>query len=138
MATGGVRTVKVRAIEARILPWAPWLLGLSVLIQFVLVADQSKMTMVDLMVYRNGSPFLLHGTLYDWHLAHFSPQFPLPFTYPPFAAVVFIPLAHLPWLAVRWLWQVVSVAALWWLVRVSFRMIAKDRATNAPIVRGHL
>jgi alpha-1,2-mannosyltransferase len=125
--------VSVRAAEARILTVAPWLLAASLLIQFALVAVQSKMTMVDLMVYRNGSPFLLHGTLYDWHLAHFSPQFPLPFTYPPFAAVVFIPLAHLPWLAVRWLWQVISVAALWWLIRVSFKMIAKDHPGIDPV-----
>jgi alpha-1,2-mannosyltransferase len=125
--------VKVRAIEARILPWAPWLLGLSVLIQCVLVLDQSKMTMVDLMVYRNGSPFLLHGTLYDWHLLHFSEQFPLPFTYPPFAAVVFIPLSFVPWAVVRWLWQAISVFCLWWLVRLSLRLIARDTAseTNA-------
>ncbi|HEX5401986.1 MAG TPA: mannosyltransferase [Pseudonocardiaceae bacterium] len=123
--------MSVRAVEARILAVAPWLLGVSLVVQFVLVAIQSKMTMVDLMVYRDGSPFLLHGTLYDWHLAHFSAQFPLPFTYPPFAAVVFIPLSHLPWLVVRWLWQAISVAALWWLIRVSFRILAKDRVTAA-------
>jgi alpha-1,2-mannosyltransferase len=138
MAQGGERTVNVRAVEARILAVAPWLLAASLLIQFALVAVQSKMTMVDLMVYRNGSPFLLHGTLYDWHLVHFSPQFPLPFTYPPFAAVVFIPLAHLPWLVVRWLWQVISVAALWWLVRVSFRIIAKDRVGRTALVTDRL
>lgn len=122
--------MNVRAIEARVLAVAPWLLGASVLIQFALVASQAKMTMVDLMVYRNGSPFLLHGTLYDWHLAHFSQQFPLPFTYPPFAAVVFIPLSYLPWVAVRWLWQLISVACLWWLVRLSLRLIARDDTTG--------
>jgi alpha-1,2-mannosyltransferase len=126
--------VNVRAIEARLLALAPWLLGASVLIQFALVASQAKMTMVDLMVYRNGSPFLLHGTLYDWHLDHFSQQFPLPFTYPPFAAVVFIPLSYLPWVAVRWLWQLISVGCLWWLVRLSFRLIARDDATTTDDV----
>jgi alpha-1,2-mannosyltransferase len=116
----------VRAVEARILTVAPWLLGVSVLLHFVLVATQTKMTMVDLMVYRNGSPFLLQGSLYDWHLTQFSEQFALPFTYPPFAATVFIPLSYLPWVLVRWLWQVVSLACLWWLVRLSLRIISRD------------
>jgi alpha-1,2-mannosyltransferase len=120
--------VKVRALEARILSVAPWLLGASVLLHFALVATQTKMTMIDLMVYRDGSPSLLRGTLYDWHLTEYSQQFALPFTYPPFAAVVFIPLSWLPWVVVRWLWQIVSVACLWWLIRLSLRLIAKDRA----------
>ena len=124
--------MNVRAVEARVLRVAPWLLGVSVFIHFVLVAMQAKMTMVDLMVYRDGSPFLLHGTLYDWHLSEYSEQFALPFTYPPFAAVVFLPLSWLPWVAVRWLWQVVSVACLWWLVRLSLRLIAKDVDTDRP------
>jgi alpha-1,2-mannosyltransferase len=118
--------VNVRAVEVRILTVAPWLLGVSVLLHFVLVATQTKMTMVDLMVYRNGSPFLLQGSLYDWHLTQFSEQFALPFTYPPFAATVFIPLSYLPWVVVRWLWQVVSLACLWWLVRLSLRIISRD------------
>jgi alpha-1,2-mannosyltransferase len=126
--------VNVRAVEARILTVAPWLLGVSVLVQFALVALQAKMTMVDLMVYRDGSPFLLHGTLYDWHLSEYSEQFALPFTYPPFAAVVFLPLSWLPWVAVRWLWQIISIVCLWWLVRVSLRLVAKDVNTDTEDV----
>jgi alpha-1,2-mannosyltransferase len=119
--------VNVRGIEARILAVAPWLVGLSILVHFALVLSQTKMTMIDLMVYRDGSPTLLQGTLYDWHLTEYSGQFALPFTYPPFAAIVFIPLSWLPWIAVRVLWQVLSVACLWWLVRLSMKLIAKDR-----------
>ncbi|HEX4724783.1 MAG TPA: mannosyltransferase [Pseudonocardiaceae bacterium] len=119
--------MKVRAIEARILTVAPWLLGASILVHFALVLTQTKMTMIDLMVYRDGSPTFLKGTLYNWHLTEYSGQFALPFTYPPFAAIVFIPLSWLPWVAVRWLWQILSVACLWWLVRLSMKLIAKDR-----------
>ena len=119
--------MNVRAFEARILAVAPWLLGVSVLVHFALVLTQTKMTMIDLMVYRDGSPTLLQGTLYDWHLTRYSGQFALPFTYPPFAAIVFLPLSWLPWVAVRVLWQVLSVACLWWLVRVSLKLIARDR-----------
>ena len=121
--------MNVRAIEARVLPLAKWLLGASVLIHFVLVLTQAKMTMIDLMVYRNGSPFILHGTLYDWHLAQYSQQFALPFTYPPFAALVFLPLSWVPWVVARWVWQIASVICLWWLVRLSLRLIGRDRAT---------
>jgi alpha-1,2-mannosyltransferase len=119
--------VNVRAVEARVLTVAQWLLGVSVLMHFTLVLTQTKMTMIDLMVYRDGSPSLLHGGLYDWRLTEFSQQFALPFTYPPFAAVVFIPLSWLPWVLTRFLWQVLSVVCLWWLVRLSLRLIAKDR-----------
>ena len=39
------------------------------------------------------------GTLYNYTYADQTPDFPLPFTYPPFAAVVFYPLTFLPfWL----------------------------------------
>ena len=41
-----------------------------------------RVSMIDLMVYRNASPSLLHGTLYDWRQTQFSAQFALPFTYP--------------------------------------------------------
>lgn len=119
--------MNVRAIEARILTVAPWLLGVSVLVHFALVVTQTKMTMIDLMVYRDGSPTLLQGTLYDWHLTEYSGQFALPFTYPPFAAILFLPLSWLPWVAVRVLWQAVSVVCLCWLVRLSLRLIARDR-----------
>ena len=111
------------------LPFAKWLLGASVLVHFFLVATQAKMTMIDLMVYRDGSPFILHGTLYDWRLAEYAQQFALPFTYPPFAALVFLPLSWVPWAVARWVWQIISVICLWWLVRLSLRLIGKDRAS---------
>ncbi len=121
-------------IESRGRAVAPWLLGASILIHFVLVATNTQMTMIDLMVYRNASPFLLHGTLYDWRQTQFSAQFALPFTYPPFAALVFLPLSWLPWVVVRFGWQIVSVVCLWWLVRLSLRLIARDRANRLPSV----
>jgi alpha-1,2-mannosyltransferase len=125
--------VNVRAIEARVLSVAPWLLGISVLVHFALVLTQTKMTMVDLMVYRDGSPSLLDGSLYAWHLSEYSQQFALPFTYPPFAALVFVPLSWLPWALVRVLWQIASVACLWWLVRLSLKLIARDREGRAGL-----
>ncbi len=52
---------------------------------------------VDLHVYVGGAGTLGdHGMLYDYVYADQTPDFPLPFTYPPFAAVVFYPLHLLP------------------------------------------
>lgn len=127
--------MNVRAVEARILMLAPWLLAISVVIHFVLVA-QARMTMLDLWVYRDGSSALLTGRLYDWHLTEPPHQTALPFTYPPFAALVLLPLSYLPWAVVRWGWQIISVVCLWWLVRLSLRLIAQnDNATAEDVWR---
>ncbi|WNM33019.1 glycosyltransferase 87 family protein [Streptomyces sp. Li-HN-5-11] len=67
---------------------------------------------LDLRVYREASPHVLSGGLYDYAL-HTGPPIPLlPFTYPPFAALVFLAPARLPWTVLVVLWQTVSVAAL--------------------------
>ena len=52
---------------------------------------------VDLHVYVDGAATIgTTGALYDYVYADQTPDFPLPFTYPPFAAVVFYPLHLLP------------------------------------------
>jgi alpha-1,2-mannosyltransferase len=71
--------------------------------------------LIDLRVYRMGGSLLLHGgQLYEAHLAGSG----LPFTYPPFAAVMMVPLAIVPWpVAVSvWTWvSVLCLAAIWWV-----------------------
>ncbi len=54
------------------------------------------MNLVDLHVYVDGSEALRGGSLYDFTYSEVTPDFPLPFTYPPFAALVFFPLHFLP------------------------------------------
>ena len=79
---------------------------------------------VDLHVYLGGAAALDHpGTLYSYVYADQTPDFPLPFTYPPFAALVFYPLSRLPFGAVAFGWQVGTIAALYGVVRVSQRLI---------------
>lgn len=58
---------------------------------------------VDTAVYRAGALTLLHGEpLYDSAIVTFTPEWaPLPFTYPPSAALLFVPLAVLP-VTVAW------------------------------------
>ncbi|MEE6175812.1 mannosyltransferase [Mycobacterium sp. 050134] len=79
---------------------------------------------VDLHVYLGGAAAIDHpGTLYSYVYAEQTPDFPLPFTYPPFAAVVFYPLHLLPFGVVAFLWQIATIAALYGAVRVSQRLL---------------
>jgi alpha-1,2-mannosyltransferase len=87
---------------------------------------------VDLHVYVGGAAALNHpGTLYSYVYADQTPDFPLPFTYPPFAAVVFYPLQLLPFGLLAFLWQVVTVAALYGVVRVSQRLMGLAADPNS-------
>jgi alpha-1,2-mannosyltransferase len=87
---------------------------------------------VDLHVYVGGAGVLAdHGMLYDYVYADQTPDFPLPFTYPPFAAVVFYPLHLLPFQVVAFGWQLGIVAALYGVVRISQRLLPiADGAAN--------
>jgi len=66
----------------------------------------------------NGANFV------DLHVyADQTPDFPLPFTYPPFAALIFYPLSTVPFGLVALAWQLGIIAALYGVVRVSQRLI---------------
>ena len=89
---------------------------------------------VDLHVYVGGAGALDHpGTLYDYVYADQTPDFPLPFTYPPFAAVVFYPLHLLPFGVVAFCWQIGIVAALYGVVRLSLRLVGRADARPAML-----
>jgi alpha-1,2-mannosyltransferase len=79
---------------------------------------------VDLHVYVFGAATIDRpGSLYHYVYADQTPNFPLPFTYPPFAAVVFYPLHFLPFGLVAFCWQVGTIAALYGVVRLSQRLL---------------
>ena len=79
---------------------------------------------VDLHVYLGGAATLDEpGTLYSYVYAEQTPDFPLPFTYPPFAALVLYPLSKLPFALVAFGWQLGVIAALYAVVRISQRLI---------------
>ena len=79
---------------------------------------------VDLHVYVGGAATLGRpGELYDYVYAGQTPDFPLPFTYPPFAAVVFYPLTLVPFGLLALAWQLGIVAALYGVVRTSQRLL---------------
>jgi len=74
---------------------------------------------VDVEVYREAARSVVYGRpLYD-QLTE-PPQL-LPFTYPPFAALVALPLAMLPFRAVGVLWTVAQVLATYATVLLAFR-----------------
>ena len=79
---------------------------------------------VDLHVYVGGAAMIDHpGSLYHYVYADQTPDFPLPFTYPPFAAVIFYPLHLLPFGLVAFCWTVGTMAALYGVVRISQRLL---------------
>ncbi len=86
---------------------------------------------VDLHVYLGGAAALDHpGTLYSYVYSEQTPDFPLPFTYPPFAALVFYPLSRLPFSLVAVCWQIGIIAAVYGVVRVSQRLIGVARGAR--------
>lgn len=89
---------------------------------------------VDLHVYLGGAAALDEpGTLYSYVYAEQTPDFPLPFTYPPFAALVFYPLTRLPFGLVAFCWQLGVLAALYGVVRVSQRLIGAGGHRSAML-----
>jgi len=89
---------------------------------------------VDLHVYLGGAATLDEpGTLYSYVYAEQTPDFPLPFTYPPFAALVLYPLSKLPFALVAFCWQLGVIAALYGVVRISQRLIGVPAGAGHPI-----
>ncbi|MFE2957386.1 mannosyltransferase [Nocardia tengchongensis] len=99
-------------------------LGISVLARLVWVLLlPNGMNFVDLHVYVDGSANLFGGNLYDYTDSSKTPDFPLPFTYPPFAALVFYPLHFLPFGVVAIGWLLATVAALFGVVWFALEML---------------
>ena len=124
MAAGG------RAAGEWLIAHAGWCLAASLAAHVLAVATHPPAPL-DLRVYREASPSVLSGGLYDYAL-HTGPPIPvLPFTYPPFAALVFLPLSWLPWAALFVLWQAASVAALLVITGCALRLVSGDRRDSA-------
>ncbi|GAB2506306.1 mannosyltransferase [Nocardia heshunensis] len=88
----------------------------------------SNLILVDLHVYVEGSANLFSGNLYEWTDSSRSPQFPLPFTYPPFAALLLYPLHFLPFDVVAVGWLLATAAALFGIVWIALEMMVGREA----------
>ncbi|MEU5977142.1 glycosyltransferase 87 family protein [Streptomyces sp. NPDC047315] len=106
------------AVRRRALDHARWLLLLSLAAHAVVLAVAPP-DPFDLRVYWEASPQVLSGRLYDFRLAPSG----LPFTYPPFAAVVFLPLSYVPWPVAVVGWHLLSLGALTVIVVCAGRLL---------------
>ena len=100
--------------------WAPWAFLAAMLVLHVVVTElgSDPFAMVDLDVYVQGAGHLRDGTLYDFVTLPLK----LPFTYPPFSALLFVPLGWLPWTLTRILWQAASIAAIGLIIDATLRL----------------
>ena len=122
-------------MPARLAAAAPILLVISIVARLAwtyLVPNGANF--VDLHVYVGGAGMLDGpGALYDYVYADQTPDFPLPFTYPPFAAIVFYPLHLLPFGLVAFAWQLGLFAALYGVVRISQRLLGSGDHRTAML-----
>ncbi len=85
-------------------------------------ADDQRL--VDLDVYRTGGRMVLEGqAVYDFITP--APQL-LPFTYPPVAALLAVPLAWMSWETAQWVWTAGVFAALAVTVGFAFRQVNRN------------
>ncbi|AMY19715.1 MULTISPECIES: mannosyltransferase [Nocardiaceae] len=118
---------------------APALLVVTVLLRVLwTVATPNGSNWVDLHVYVDGSASAFDGSLYDFTYSEETPDFPLPFTYPPFAALVFYPLHFLPFPLVGALWMIATGLALYAVVRIALGLVGGDRANTVEWRRAAL
>ena len=92
--------------------------------------------LVDLDVYRGAGRAVLHGhDLYSF-VGH-APQ-RLPFTYPPFAALLATPLAAVPFTAAGWVWSVGEVLTTIAITALAFRSLLSRFSGWWPLAAGVL
>ncbi|RAS70297.1 alpha-1,2-mannosyltransferase [Lentzea atacamensis] len=117
-------------LEQRLLAVAPWLLAISAVARTWVIVTGFGNESIDLYVYWSLAPHVLEGDLYQVTSPHSPPDFPLPFTYPPFGALVFLPMTWMFWGLAQWSFRLLSVLCLYWIVRVTLRLIAGERWTT--------
>ncbi|WP_309226884.1 MULTISPECIES: mannosyltransferase [unclassified Mycolicibacterium] len=123
----------LRSAPDRLRQLAPAVLLVSAAMLMALTIP-SQPDLVDFHVYVLGGSALEHpGTLYTFAYSTQSPTQPLPFVYPPFAAILFYPLHFLPFAAIGLLWQVAMIAAMYAIVRITQRMLGGGSQSEAML-----
>lgn len=92
--------------------------------------------LVDLDVYRNAGTSVLHGRDLYGYLSH--PPQRLPFTYPPFAALLAVPLAWLSFSAAGIVWTLGELACTVGLTAIGFRRLLDRAGRWWPLLLGLL
>lgn len=133
---GPVTSIPPRAAFLRVLGLLVLAASAAPLANRYLVTYPQEIWQVDLEVYREGARSLLHGgSLYDLRTP--PPQF-LPFTYPPFAAVVGLPLVLGSFTLVGWVWTVLQMGLLWLCVGIAFRPLLERAGSLGGLLQGTL
>lgn len=116
-----------------------WVLGIAVLVLGALVPvlrylvfwpqDQWQ---VDVEVYRRAGVSILTGA--DLYAVLTDPPQLLSFTYPPFAAILAVPLGMVPLEVAGWLWTVAQVVATFGIVWLAaYRLLPWDSSERAHV-----
>lgn len=118
---------------------APLTLVVSAVILLAATA-QSPINLIDLHVYVLGGaaldqPDTLYSFVYSGQspMVGLTPTEPLPFIYPPFAAMVFYPLSVLPFWVAGLVWQLGIVGAVYGIVRITQLMIGAGTHRQAML-----
>lgn len=131
-APGGGGTAAGRSLVARDLiahPMTPWV-GLAATAVTVLLLVVLHEPPIDLDVYRQGALDALDGQ----DAVYQTRPGALPFTYPPFAALVFVPLAVVPASFAAAVLAVGSAAALWRILTLCLRRVGVPHASRVALV----
>ncbi|WP_071606475.1 glycosyltransferase 87 family protein [Luteipulveratus halotolerans] len=130
--TGGRRLTRAQWAVAL----AITVVGALPLVWTYLIDQDPRRWQVDVQVYRDAGVSVLQGRpVYEWLTD--APQF-LPFTYPPFAAILAIPLALLPFGVIGWLWFALQLVADLLIVRYAARGLLARTGRHAGWVLGLL
>ncbi|MQY05240.1 glycosyltransferase 87 family protein [Actinomadura macrotermitis] len=121
-----------------------WIVALGALIAVAAISpivwkwlnNPPDQRLVDLEVYRDGGRAILRGApLYE--VLTQPPQL-LPFTYPPFAAVLAVPFTLMSWKGAQWAWTAAMYLTLLVVVRYAFRDLIARTGRWSPAVTGAL
>ncbi|GAB3133138.1 mannosyltransferase [Tsukamurella serpentis] len=98
-----------------------------------ILAGKHNFNFVDLRVYYEAASRVADGGLYDFALSDYTPNQPLPFTYPPFAGLFFFPLKFLPFPVVAIGWVFLTAALLFLVVRMCLAILAAGRGAPSRL-----
>lgn len=86
----------------------------------ILAAGWDPPPLEDFRVYRDAAQRVLDGLALYPPGSNYEAGQPLPFTYPPFAALLLVPTALVPLGSAVAVWWLLSLLCLWWLTHRSF------------------
>lgn len=118
----------IERLTVRRLERASWVVFIGVSLYFVIT--HTGYHLIDLSVYRYGGDSLLHGV--NPYAGRASSG--LPFTYPPFAAIVFAPISLLPDPVARTLITAAGMACLLAILRMLQRRLRPDVLVWWPVL----